>query len=97
MYICMYACMYICMYVCMCCGPGLLNIQYNSLLNLNYTNRTKTIAFADDLILITRGKTVREAENIANILMTKISAWGKANKIHFNEKIESYATIKKKT
>jgi hypothetical protein len=50
-----------------CCGPGLWNISYNSLLNLNYTHRTKTIAFADDLILATRGKTVTEAENIANI------------------------------
>jgi hypothetical protein len=61
-----------------CSGPGLWNIQYNSLLNLNYMSRT--IAFADDLILITRGKTVREAENMANIEMTKISSWAKANK-----------------
>ena len=59
--------------------------MYNSLLNLHYTNRRKTIAFADDLILITRGKTVREAENIANIEMTKTSAWAKANKILFNK------------
>jgi hypothetical protein len=57
-----------------CCGLGLWNIQYNSLLNLNYTNRTKAIAFADDLILVTRGQTVREAENIANIELNKISA-----------------------
>ena len=67
-----------------CSGPGLWNIQYNSLLNLNYTNRTKAIAFADDLIIVTRGKTVREAENIANIEMSKISAWAKVNKIRFN-------------
>jgi hypothetical protein len=33
------------------CGPGMWNIYYNSLLNLNFTHRTKTIAFADDLIL----------------------------------------------
>ena len=57
----------------MCAGSGLWNLQYNSLLNLNYTNRTKAIAFADDLIIITRGKTVREAENIANIELSKIS------------------------
>jgi len=68
-----------------CCGPGLWNIYYNFLLNLNYTHRTKTIAFTDDLILATRGKTVIEAENIANIELTKISAWANANKIHFNE------------
>jgi hypothetical protein len=66
-----------------CCGPGLWNIYYNSLLNLNYTHRTKTTAFADDLILATRGRTV--IENTANIELTKISAWAKDNKIHFNE------------
>jgi hypothetical protein len=43
-----------------CSGPGLWNIQYNSLLNLNYMTRTKTIAFADDLILITRGKSEKQ-------------------------------------
>jgi len=44
-----------------CCGPGLWNIFYNSLLNLNFSHRTKTIAFAVDLILATRRKTVVEA------------------------------------
>jgi len=43
------------------------------------------MAFADDFILATRGRTVREAENIANIELTKMSAWAKDNKIHFNE------------
>ena len=62
-----------------------MSIFYNSLLNLNFTHRTKTIAFADDLILATRGKTVIDAENITNIELTKISAWEIANKIHFNE------------
>ena len=56
-----------------------------SLLNLKCTNQTKAIAFADDLILIARGKTVREAENIANLELSKISAWAKENKILFNE------------
>ena len=39
-----------------CCSPGLWNIQYNSLLNLNFEKQTSAIAFADDLILVTRGK-----------------------------------------
>ena len=68
-----------------CCGPGLWNLQYNSLLKLNYTHRTKVIAFADDLVIITRGKNTREIENITNIEMSKISSWAKDNKIHFNE------------
>jgi len=38
-------------------------LPYNYILNLNYTKRTKTIAFADDLIIVIRGKTVKKAEN----------------------------------
>ena len=61
------------------------NIYYNSLLNLNFTHRTKKIAFADDLILAIRGRTVSEAENVVNIELTKTAAWARDNKIHFNE------------
>jgi hypothetical protein len=39
-----------------CCGPGLWNIMYNALLNLNMSSHTKVIAFADDLAVLTRGK-----------------------------------------
>jgi hypothetical protein len=69
-------------------GPGLWNIQYvyNTLLELNYSNSTKAIAFADDLILMKRSNTVTEAENIANVEMTKITTWAKTNKIQFNER-----------
>ena len=68
-----------------CCGPGLWNIFYNSLLNLNFTHRTKSIVFANDLILATQGKSVIEAENISNSELKKISAQATANKICFNE------------
>jgi hypothetical protein len=61
------------------------NIYYNSLLNLSFTHRTKTIAFANDLILATRRRTVTEAANLTNIELTKITAWARYNKIHFNE------------
>ena len=32
-----------------CCGPGVWNVMYNSLLNLKFNSRTKVMAFADDL------------------------------------------------
>ena len=32
-----------------CCGPRLLNIQYDSLLNLQYKNYTLVVAFENDL------------------------------------------------
>jgi hypothetical protein len=43
------------------------------------------MAFADDLVIITRGKNTREIENITNTELSKISSWAKDNKIHFNE------------
>lgn len=67
-----------------CCGPGLWNVQYDSLLNLQYKTGTKVIAFADDVIVLIKGKNVLEIENKANIELNKISKWAKLNKISFN-------------
>jgi len=41
-------------------------------LELELTNHSQAIAFADDLIVLTRGDTVVEAENYMNIEMKKI-------------------------
>jgi hypothetical protein len=68
-----------------CCGPGYWNILYNSLLNIQFTKRSKAVAFADDLILAIRSETIRATENISNIKMSKITAWSRNNKIYFNE------------
>jgi hypothetical protein len=38
---------------CSCYGPGYWNFLYNSLLDLEFTNHTKAIAFADDLAILT--------------------------------------------
>ena len=59
--------------------------MYNSLLNLKFSSRTKVIAFADDLILLTRGACKMETENYANQDLKKIERWAAANKIKFNE------------
>jgi len=68
-----------------CCWPGFWNIQYNSLLNLKYPNHMKAVAFTDYLVIMITGNFIREAENIANIEFSKISAWAKkTNKIRFN-------------
>ena len=68
-----------------CLGPGFWNIQYNSLLNLKFTRRTKAVAFADDLLVAIRGETVSEVENFSNLELSKITAWSKSNKISFKE------------
>jgi len=44
------------------CCPGLWNVQYNTILNLNFTNRATAIAFADEILLIVRGEFAREDE-----------------------------------
>jgi hypothetical protein len=49
-----------------CRGPGFWNIFYNSLLNMDSTHRTRVIAFADGLLVLTRGKCTLDAENYAN-------------------------------
>lgn len=68
-----------------CSGPGLWNLQFNSLLT-KFLARTKVVAYADDLLIATRGKAVREVENFANLELSKIERWSRGNKIRFNEK-----------
>ena len=68
-----------------CSGPGSWNILYNSFLTLELTSRSKAIAFADDLIIMTRGQTVAEAENYMNLELRKIQEWAQNNKMKFNE------------
>jgi len=45
-----------------CCGLGFWNIQFNSLLKLEFKARTKAVAFAD-LMLALRGDSVNAVEN----------------------------------
>ena len=68
-----------------CSGSGFWIIQYNSLLNIQFTHHTKVIAFADDLIVMTTAESIPEAENIMNVELSKISDWAKENKLLFNE------------
>jgi len=60
--------------------------MYNSLLNFKFNSRTKVIAFADDLIVLTRGACKIEAENYTIRDLMKIERWVTDNKIEFNDK-----------
>ena len=79
-----------------CCGPGYWNIMYNSLLNLNFSSRTKVIALADDLIVLTRGTSTIEAENYANQNLKKTERWATDNKMEFNDKKSQVLFISRK-
>jgi hypothetical protein len=39
---------------------------YNSLLNIEFTKSTKVIAYADDLVILVKGKTQVEVETYTN-------------------------------
>ena len=68
-----------------CSGPRFWNILYNSLLTLQLNSRSRTIAFADDLVILTRGETVTEAENSMNAGLAKVQRWAQSNQLEFNE------------
>jgi hypothetical protein len=68
-----------------CCGPKFWNLFYNSLFKLEFTSHSKVIAFADDLIILTKGESAVEAENYMNLELRKISDWAQNNKFKFNE------------
>ena len=69
-----------------CCGLGFWNVLYSSLLNLDLTSHWKAIAFADNLMILTRGERVVEAENYMNLGVRKILEWAINNKLKFKEK-----------
>jgi len=68
-----------------CFGPGLWNIQFDPLLKFQYTEHTKAVAFADDLLIMIRAESVGEAESIANVELNKITKLARDNKLRFNE------------
>jgi len=78
------------------CSPGFWNVMYNSLLNLKFNSRTKVIAFADDLIVLTRGACKMETENYMNQDLKKIERWAADNKIEFNDKKSKILFISRK-
>ena len=55
-----------------CSAPGYWNLQYNSLLKIKYMDRRKMVAYADDLIMVTRGESIRAVENYTNVQLGKI-------------------------
>jgi len=66
-------------------GPGFGNVLYSSLLNMDFTHRTRVTAFVDDLLVLTRGKWALDAENYADQDLKKTENWARETKMHFNE------------
>jgi len=64
---------------------------------MNFSHRTRVIAFADDLLVLTRGKSALGAENYANQDLKKIENWARENKMHFNENKSNVLLVTMKT
>lgn len=79
-----------------CCGPGFWNIMYNSLFNINLSKHSHIVAFADDLVVLTKGATRIESENYANSDIYKIQNWAYQNKVEFNDSKSKVLVISKK-
>ena len=77
-------------------GTGLWNVLYNSLLNLDLTSHSKAIAFADDLMILTRGDTVVQAGNYMNLEVSKIPEWAINNELKFNENKSNVTLISRR-
>jgi len=67
------------------CGPGFWNLLYSSLLKMEFTRHSNAIAYADDVIILTKGESIVEAENYMNLDLRKISEWADNNELKFNE------------
>jgi hypothetical protein len=58
------------------CPQGSWNLQFNSLLELKFMARTKVVAYADDLLIVTRDS-IRAVENYANVEVSKTDEWSR--------------------
>jgi hypothetical protein len=66
------------------------------LFNMEFTYRTRVISFADDLLVLTRGKCVLDAENYVNQDLKKILNWPRKNKMDFNENDSEVSLVQRK-
>jgi hypothetical protein len=64
---------------------------------MDFSRRTRVIAFADDLLVLTRGKSALDAENYANQDLKKTENWARENKMHFNGNKSNVLLVRTKT
>ena len=64
---------------------------------MDFTHHTRVITFADDLLVLTRGKCALDTENYANQDLKKIENWAKENKMQFNENKSKVLLVTRKT
>jgi len=65
-------------------GPGLWNVLYDTLLSLELPVGASLIGFADDTLVMIKGRNMKVIERIANDTLELIIEWGNAIKLEFN-------------
>ena len=60
-------------------GPTLWNIAYDGVLNLRMPSGVELLAYADDLAVLVRAKTVEDLETLSNFALAAISSWMSAH------------------
>jgi ribonuclease HI len=79
-----------------CCGPGFWNLNYDSLLRVEFPDGCEVVAFADDLLVMIRGNDCFDAEWIANVALMRINEWSLQRKTKFNAKKSMSMLISRK-
>jgi len=64
---------------------------------MDFTHRTRLIAFAGDLLVLNRGKCAFNAENYGNQDLKKIENWARKSKMHFHENKSKVLLVTTKT
>jgi hypothetical protein len=65
-------------------GPGLWNIMFNDLLQIELPENSELQAYCDDTGAIITGNDINKIEEIANQVLEKLQNWGINHKIEFN-------------
>lgn len=62
-------------------GPTLWNVAYDSVLSLQLPEETETLAYADDLAIIVRSRTIEQLETRSNRALDRIARWMNNHKL----------------
>ena len=65
------------------CGPTMWNIIIDELLDIKLPDNCHIQAYADDVLLITHSRCLKNLEEITNLALSQIHEWGNNVKLHF--------------
>ena len=76
-------------------GPGLWNINYDNLLEIETPENSEIMGFCDDTKVLVFGKDIKQIEIKANQILEEMSEWAKSAKLEFNSNKSAAVLITK--